>query len=81
MWLHLFWSGILTLLVNIPISSFLSINLIRNDGNLDTNIYKKFTEQGENTIQLNLDKYMPGSYILKLNALNYEKTFKVIISK
>lgn len=74
-------TGILTVNLNLPVTSSLMIDLTDLNGKLTANVYQQLTEQGISNIQIDLSGYANGTYLLRLRATNYEKVYKVIITK
>ncbi len=74
-------TGILSVSLSLPVSSLLTVDLTDLNGRLIANVYQQLTEQGNGDIHIDLSGYQDGTYLLRLRAKNYEKVYKVIITK
>ncbi|MGA2296026.1 MAG: T9SS type A sorting domain-containing protein [FCB group bacterium] len=66
---------------NLPLSTNLSFNLYDISGNLISKLKEQFYNSGQITENLNLGNIPTGTYLLKLESLRFNKTFKIIINK
>ncbi len=73
--------GMVILNFTLPKSSTVSISATDVNGGSPAPIYSGYHEQGNNSVVLNLAKFSTGTYLVTLNADNFYKIYKAIITK